>query len=855
MAEPDLAAGSQMGGGASSEGRSKTVNFNADFNIANLTSVTAQLNAVTSAVKSLKLTLQELASSQSTLGTSIASMMGHIRSEAQSTAGAIHGLSAAVQGVSDQGYAGTRIRSHSKWGGSSAPPPAYSGGSGGFGGGGGGRGSAAAGGGDDDSAKSVGGAIGKGIAGGAQMLTNMAVNAVVPGLGEVVGPMITKALEPIGNLMMMPANFLRSRISANRVQALGMSQELTPYALSTGQSVKEIEQFLGRGPGQMRGSVSDFLQALSTGSQLGMYNNAPGGAGVGNFLSNIGFLQKFTPGIGAGKAASIVGSQYANVSSQQRGAFYTSGAFSMVKQGGGMKTIQEWAEGILRWLENQRPGADRGKPFTYGQMLAQNFPGSNINAWFSEMGISEDMRQYFWMYALRKAQSSGTTQGEINLPSMRSNLATQKAEAETINTQNEFKMSSEMAGLYSVREQANKWFNKIMGTVMTKGIPTVVKNGPLSVISTLPDPVEQFLWNILSNSGPLGQILGGGSLFTRMIAGGLAGGLTGGAPGKLVDLVTGANNTAAGDVGDSGFGMYGEQSTAGLAPDLRKKVEAMLQANPNLQVSSGLRDSYTQKKLKDKGIGTFKAGGMSQHAAGWAADIGPRSEYQWIQDNAHKFGLETGKKYGEPWHIQVAGTMAPAKYPGIGDIGGGSKFDVGGFGLPNPISGLTKFIKGIFEAVKMIAKVFEGVIKGFSVMAGLFSGGLFTNFSSVESVSQGFLGLLTGSQISTDSTIEGAGDVGDIGSMSTSRSSLLASQMLGSSTVPRLKPMPSAVMQAYSTSPLTTSTGGQNIHFHNQFNIPVTYTGNGSNLDLRRVSSQIADQLEYEMNKRLVRSK
>lgn len=859
--EPDLAAGYQMSGTASYGGRlgrPKTVNFNAEFNVGNIGDISAQLNSVSAAVNNLKTTLQTLAGSQATLGTSLASLMGSIRREALSTANSLNTLSGAVSGLTQQGQAGTTLRPMGRSGGGGGFGGGGGGGRGGFGGGGGGGGGSGSSGGASGSggeAGSVGAAIGKGIGG----AVNMGIDFLsgIPGLGGI----ISGILEPIGNLMMMPATFLRNRIGANRVQALGMSQELTPYALASGQTIGQVQGYLSGTQGKMLGSVSDFLQAMTAGSQLGLYNNAQkASSNSQTFMENVGFLQRFTPGLGAGRVASILGSQYANVGSQQRSAFYSSSAFSLVKQGGGMKTVQEWAEGILRWLENQRPGSDRGKPFNYGEMLAQNFPGSNVNAWFTEMGVSEDMRQYFWNYALQKAQQGGTSQSIFEGPNLSQNLAYQKAKAETINTSNEFGLTQSMSSLYSTREKANQFFNKLVGGFTRRAIPAVTQRGPMSTIALLPDPVEQFLWNILTNSGPLGAILGGGTLFSGMIANSLTNAGT-----AILDPGGDRQPPGSGDVGDvgnpGGYGMYGEQSTAGLAPDLRKKVETMLKANPNLQINSGLRDSYTQKKLKDKGIGTYKAGGMSQHAAGWAVDIGPRSEYGWLQDNAHKFGLETGKKYGEPWHLQVAGTMAPAKYPGMGDVGHGDGFDVGGFGIPNPLSGLLKVMKGVLKAVQTMAKVFDGVLKGFSTMMNLFSGGLFdigrlsssgSGADKVQEMSTGFLSLLTGTNVSADDSPE----LGDVGSATVGRSALTASRYSGKIAGSTTSVTPSEIMQAYSTPAVTPVNGtAPTIHFHNQFNIPVTMTGNASNLDLRRVSSQIADQLEHEMNKRLTRTK
>jgi hypothetical protein len=120
--------------------------------------------------------------------------------------------------------------------------------------------------------------------------------------------------------------------------------------------------------------------------------------------------------------------------------------------------------------------------------------------------------------------------------------------------------------------------------------------------------------------------------------------------------------TGVGDPGE--YDGQGGRTTAGLSPDLRSKVQAMMKANPNLRINSGLRDKYTQQKLGRKGMGRFAAGGMSPHSGGWAADIGPASQYGWMLQNAGRFGLQTASAHGEPWHVQRTGTITPWRRPG-----------------------------------------------------------------------------------------------------------------------------------------------------------------------------------------------
>ena len=88
---------------------------------------------------------------------------------------------------------------------------------------------------------------------------------------------------------------------------------------------------------------------------------------------------------------------------------FTGGAMSMIAAGGRQKSLSEWAESILRWFEGLRPGNKRGKGFDYGELMAQYFPGSNIDAWFNVNGVPQNMRDYWWTYALAKANKTADT--------------------------------------------------------------------------------------------------------------------------------------------------------------------------------------------------------------------------------------------------------------------------------------------------------------------------------------------------------------------------------------------------------------------------------------------------------------
>lgn len=837
--EPD-ASGSSMAFGSASgtissggkgnlfnKQKESKINMNFSMEIPGLTNLAKEFQTVTGALNDFKAALNSLASSQSILGNNIATVMTSLQNQAKKTTAAITDMSDAMNGVSGgKGKAGKGGGGGSK---DIAPIETGNGNSDG------GKAAisksglrqAALGGaitGAAEGSSSISGAIGGAISG----ATYGAANAYDPS-GTLSG-LLTLA----GNLAVMPMNFVRTTMETNRANTIGASQELTPYAFATGQSNQRLMKYLGTRPGGMMGNIGDYLTAMSQGGVAGMYNNGTGANSSENYFKNIGLLQKMTPGLGAGAVGGMLTGQYTNTSSTQRGAFYTSGAFSMVKQGGGMKSVEEWAASILKWMETQRPGDKRGKAFTHGELLSQNFPGSNFNAWFDSMGVTPEMKNYFWTYALAKV--SATESGTELFGNMKNNLAYNKAKADSLASAGQLTLGSKMSPVYNTREKANQGFNSLMNTITNNVLPAIAgPRTPLGALSYLPDPIANFLYSLIQQSGPVGQILGGlgfdaaGWLGTATSLGGNAG-RDGG--------------VAAGDIGDPGYGAYGAQSTAGLAPDLRPKVDAMLKANPKLRVTSGLRDSFTQSKLKGKGIGHFNAQGTSQHVGGWAADIGPRSQYKWIQANARKFGLDHGSKYGEPWHVQVAGTMSPSRLPGysagdIGDMGGDSSHgDVGFLGLPG--------VGSIIKDLKMMAKLFMGIFKMFSTVGDAFSAftSLLSGGGDVQSKFDKIIPAFLGATL------------GPLGGEGRSDQSIDISSAMDSTaaTSPGIQG-PTGDIGDYGYAQSSSRYGDTTVHFHNNITIPVSSVGPTSTIDLKRVTSQLADQLESEMKKRLARSR
>jgi hypothetical protein len=462
------------------------------------------------------------------------------------------------------------------------------------------------------------------------------------------------------DLLMFPTRFMRGAISDNRNLALQASAGLAQQSFATGMGTTPMMGMLaGQFGNVLGGNPADLINLMNVGSQVGAginWNaqgpNAPGlwqgggGPRMEGFLRSVFQAQRMTPGVDVGSLAGMVGSQAANVGAAQSSMMLTGGAFSMVGAGNRQKSISEWADGILKWLANLRPGGDRGKPFSYGELMSQNFPGSNIDAWLSANGVTPDMKSYFWSYAMAKSTSTGSSDKLFtDRASVTESVAFNKLQASAAQTRTGFRLAGQMGGAYANKEQANTFFNELMGHLLNAALPNAMSTGALSYMQYMPDTMEEILMQLAERTN---------------IGAGIAGVAGWGAGlGQLL---------GSGDVGDVGdYGPLGGTSTAGMHPDARKRVDAMMAANPRIRMNSGFRDLGTQQRLKRKGVGRV-SGRPSAHTRGMAADLGPSSEYGWISRNAKRFGLKSGISHGEPWHVGMGDIGDPGIGEGILDL-------------------------------------------------------------------------------------------------------------------------------------------------------------------------------------------
>jgi hypothetical protein len=525
--------------------------------------------------------------------------------------------------------------------------------------------------------------------------------------------------DTVANMMMTPLRFTRDRIQTNRNVVLSASNALNMAGLrgggasgAGGVSQEQMLAHLGSQIGGVKGTPGELISLLQAagplGASYGFGNEGATGVRGAGFFQGIRQAQALNPGASVQSIAGAIGGQAANTGAQQQSMMMTGGAYSMIGNGGRQKSLSAWADSIMKWLVDLRPGDKRGKAFSYGELMSQYYPGSNIDAWFDVNQVSQEMREYWWTYALGKVSKSvGSdangdlfqTNGQLGpggKPTDRkNNLAALRLESTNVMTQGEFALGSKMSGAYGNREQSNRAFNEMIQSFLAQALPAALQSGPLASIMNMPDMIEDLLMGLLERSpSGLKSVVGAGALGAMFLG-------------------------DVGDIGDTMPGAYGAQggtTTSGMHPDMKRKLGAMQRANPNIRITSGLRDTGLQQRLKKKGYANV-SGGPSAHTRGMAADLGPSSEYGWISKNASKFGLKSGRNQGEPWHV------------GMGDVGD-AKDDVLGT-LKGLWSGDSSGASGMFDMMQMVLGLLtSGIQAGSSGSQGpAFDAGLYEALS------------------------------------------------------------------------------------------------------------------------------
>lgn len=456
-----------------------------------------------------------------------------------------------------------------------------------------------------------------------------------------------------------------NRIEQNRETARLLSSDLGRVSTMSGKSIENILKGLTeRVP--VLGNPEEITDAMSQGATQGYFDlNSPRS---GAYFTGIRQMQQFNPAATAGETAKQLSSSLGNIKSQQMSMMLTGGAMGMFGAGGVPKTLQEWAESTLRWFESQRPGKNRGKAFTKEELTSQVFPGSNMMAWFAQTGVAPEMQDYFWQYAIGKVQSGkldskGDTTVEEIIEQRGGDLRLATKATETARARRDFTLMtyegaigpSSLYDAYMTRESSDRWMQNSLSQTLDKGLGTLLGGHLGELWGRLPTPIASMFQSLLSG---LPNMLG---LAQGNVQSGISSGIQG----------AGDPEFGLGDPG-GGYGPLGGTGTAGMTPDMAKRISAMMQANPNIRINSGFRDGALQGRLHSKGVGMTAPAGKSMHGRGLAADLGPASQYGWIAKNAGRFGLASGKSHGEPWHVGFPGTL-----PGKNFMTGDPEFHVG----------------------------------------------------------------------------------------------------------------------------------------------------------------------------------
>lgn len=549
-----------------------------------------------------------------------------------------------------------------------APTPVpipWTGGGGGRGGGGGGTG--------------VSGAAKPGDSGLSGVLDGLNLaTAGGGGLGAIGGA--------ISSLVLAPLRLAYNRVEENRQASMMMAQHLGPSANRMGiggeQRIGDLIGMLSESI-PIRGGLNEILGAIDTGTRMGY---GLSGSRSGGMWGAARQFQMMNPSIGASSIVDQVGSFAGSAQQNKLSMKLTGGAFGMAGRGGTTKTLQEWAEGILRFFENQRPGSKRGKAFTKEEIDTQRFPGSNMFAWFEANAVPEYMVDAFWQYAAQKASMTGSTQGDVAFDSLfnqggdqffeRIKGLTSNARRDLVLASSSGPVGNTMYSNYVDREKTDSGFQNAMSMTLDKLLGSLM--APMGgIMSNMPTPIADLLASGLFNQVP--------------------------------NLVTGVLG-AVPMVGDPGYASTGSHlgsGLGGLSQSMQGKVGAMMRDNPRLQVVSGHRDSWTQGVLGGKsGLGANMAPpGHSSHSSGNAADLGPASEYDWIAQNAHRYGLDSGARHGEKWHVNL---------PGVSPIFAGQS--------NRPQTGIGDFYTGI-PGIDIITSVGGGILdRGAEAVGGVVGG-------------------------------------------------------------------------------------------------------------------------------------
>lgn len=296
-------------------------------------------------------------------------------------------------------------------------------------------------------------------------------------------------------------------------------------------------------------------------------------------------------------------------------------------------------------------------------------PGSMTRERMRQSGLPEDMQDIALQYAkenlaFKKKGGVGmydsSSKAHRELVGVEDTYANQNAETERVKNARDESMYNKQADSYASME---------------KGLQSVTRTlqkfeEALSGIIGLKIKAKPYSGAIKAGSTILGGLLG--APFGP--AGVMAGASIGTAVGNFLGDPTGEKDSGTGPKGDGGNIAKSKGALDKVHPRLRTRLEAMMKENPKLYIGGGVRTTAQQKEMfmsryqpTNEKTDVFWKGqywkrvrgaaaappGMSMHEIGLAADLAPSTEFDWIKENAARFGLRSFFDVNnEPWHVQ-----------------------------------------------------------------------------------------------------------------------------------------------------------------------------------------------------------
>jgi hypothetical protein len=314
-------------------------------------------------------------------------------------------------------------------------------------------------------------------------------------------------------------------------------------------------------------------------------------------------------------------------------------------------------------------------------------PGSMTRERMRQSGLPEDMQDIALQYA--KENIAFKKKGGVGMydasdkthrkfVGVEDSYANQNAETERLKNARDESMYNKQADSYATMEKGMQSVVKVLQKFeesLADIIGLKIKAKPASGVGGFLGKIAPALGLI---PGPWGKAASVAATLASSFLGDPTGERDSGTVSKASASTGATSGTSA--KGDGGNIARSKGALDKIHPRMRTRIEAMMKENPKLYIGGGTRSTAQQKEMfmsryepTDQKTDVFWKGqywkrvrgaaaappGMSMHEIGLAVDLAPSTEFDWIKENAARFGLRSFFDVNnEPWHVQ------PSELPG-----------------------------------------------------------------------------------------------------------------------------------------------------------------------------------------------